>query len=145
MMNPFKEVNWAPGFAEKRKFALSLLIGFPCLAAVLALVTRLSTHSWKPFFGWLAIIGAGVGLVLWLLPQIARPFYLVWYFLACCLGLVVGNVLLSAFYFLILTPIGLLLRAFGRDPLRKGFDRHRATYWHDAEKTIDPARYYQQF
>ena len=33
MVNPFKEVNWNPGPRERRKFALSLIIGFPCIAA----------------------------------------------------------------------------------------------------------------
>jgi creatinine amidohydrolase len=70
-MNPFADVNWNPGLAEKRKFALSLIIGFPLLAGFFSLVLRLATHSWKPFFLWLAIIGFGAGVILWLLPAIA--------------------------------------------------------------------------
>jgi len=34
MINPFKEINWKPGESELRKFAWSLIIGFPCLALV---------------------------------------------------------------------------------------------------------------
>lgn len=30
-------------------------------------------------------------------------------------------------------------------PLRKGFDRSKPTYWADAEKGVEPGRYYRQF
>ncbi len=145
MLNPFKDVNWNPDLTARRKFAVSLIIGFPIVAAVLATITRLGTQAWKPGFIWLAVIGLTVGVVLWLLPQIARPFYVAWYFLGCCMGFVVGNVLFSAFYYLVITPIGLAMRLGGRDPLGRRFKRGAATYWRDAEKGIDPARYYRQF
>ena len=145
MLNPFADVNWNPGRAERRKFAVSLIIGFPAIAIFFSVIGWLTTHAWKPFFLWLGIIGLGVGVLFWLLPMIARPFYIVWYALACCIGLVVGNVLFSAFYYLVLTPMGLIMRLAGRDPLRKKFDRSTPTYWQDAEKVVDPKRYYRQF
>src|SRR5437588_4852236 len=101
MLNPFKDVNWNPGLVEKRKFGMSLIIGFPCLALFFMVVTWLRTHTWQPGFMWIGAIGLALGAVLWLLPQIARPFYLAWYFVACCIGMVVGNTLLSVFYFLV--------------------------------------------
>lgn len=145
MVNPFKDTNWNPGTAEKRKFAVSLIIGFPILAAVFALVGWLRTGAWSGGFVWLAVIGAALGAVLWVLPQIARPFYLVWYFAACCLGIVISNLLIAAFFYLVFTPIGLLMRAAGRDPLQKRLDRSRTTYWHDVEKVVDGERYFRQF
>ncbi len=145
MLNPFKDVNWNPGLPERRKFAVSLVIGFPVIAIVLAIVTRLGTHQWNEFFLWLGVIGLAVGVVLWIVPQIARPFYMVWYFFGCCVGIVMGNVLLSAFYYLVITSFGLVMRAAGRDPLRRKFDRSTPTYWQDAEKVVDLKRYYRQF
>jgi len=145
MLNPFKEVNWDPGVPEKRKFALSLIIGFPVIALVFSALAWFTKHTWKPFFLWLGIIGFLVGAILWLVPRIARPFYMVWYFLACCMGIVMGNLMLSIFFFLVLTPLGLLLRAAGRKPMTKEFDRKCTTYWKDVKKDIDPGNYYRQF
>ena len=145
MVNPFKDTNWNPGIAERCTFARSLMIGFPIIAAVLALVGRVSTGGWKPGLVWLGVIGCAVGAVLWLLPQIAKPFYLVWYFAACCIGIVVSNLLLAAFYYAVITPVGLLMRALGRDPMKRRFDRAAKTYWRDAEKSVAPARYFRQF
>jgi hypothetical protein len=145
MLNPFKDVNWNPDRAERRKFARSLMIGFPIITVVFTAAALLKTHTLKPFPFWLGGIGLALGVVLWLLPQIAKPFYVVWYFLGCCMGIVMGNVLLSAFYFLMLTPLGLLMRVTGRDLLRKKFNRQTPTYWQDAEKVVDLKRYYRQF
>jgi hypothetical protein len=146
MVNPFKEVNWNPTLPDKRKFAVSLIIGFPCLAVVLLLVKRLASGVWiaEPSL-WLGGIGVGLGLFLWILPAVAKPFYLIWYFLACCIGIVVGNVLLAGFFFVVVTPIGLALRAVGKAPLKKAFRRPTATYWHDVEPVSDVKRYYNQF
>ena len=145
MLNPFADVNWNPGRDEKRKFARSLIIGFPVIAIFFSIVGWLSTHVWKSFFLWLGIIGLTKSIVLWLLPIIARPFYIVWYFLGCCVGFVMGNVLFGVFYFLVLTPMGFAMRLAGRDPLKRKFDRTTPTYWQDAEKVVDLNRYYRQF
>jgi len=79
------------------------------------------------------------------IPFLARPFYLLWYFLACCIGTVVGNLLLAAFYLLIITPVGAAMRAFGRQAVSKNFDRNIRSYWVDAEKSDDVEDYYRQF
>ena len=106
---------------ERKKFAVSLIIGFPAIAVVFSLVAWLVKHSWNPFFLWLGVIGLAAGIVLWLLPQIARPFYVVWYFIACCMGVVVGNLLFALFFYLVFTPLGLLLR------MRRNGDSARAS------------------
>jgi hypothetical protein len=146
MVNPFKEVNWNPGTRERRKFALSLIIGFPCIAGVLLLIGFLRGKGWNlPLAGAVGGGGLAAGLVLLALPQIARPFYVAWYFAACCIGIVVGNLALGIVFFVLVTGLGLLMRILGRQPMRKTFDKRAATYWRDAEPVDDPSRYYRQF
>jgi hypothetical protein len=145
MMNPFQEVSWRPDTGEKRKFAVSLMIGFPVLGAIFFATTWMAGRQFSPFPLWLGGVGFAVGALLWLLPSIAKPFYLAWYFVACCIGLVVGNVLFSLFYFLVLTPIGAMSRKFGRLHFAKGFDPKAATYWKEPQKEVDILRYYRQF
>jgi hypothetical protein len=145
MLNPFTEVNWNPDIRARKKFADSLIFGFPAIATVLSLVMFLFKHSWKPAFLWLGIIGLMVGIILRLVPQIAKPIYRVWYFLACCMGFVVGNVLFSLVFYLVFTPLGLCLRMRGNKPLTRGFDRSRKSYWTDAEKPVEVKNYYRQF
>jgi hypothetical protein len=146
MMNPFKEVNWNPDVAERRKFARSLLIGFPCVAVVLLLAGWLKTGVWK--IEPALIIGGGglaLGLVLLALPGIARPFYVVWYGVACAMGLVVGNILLAVVFYILITGVGLAMRVVGKGSIRKASDKQATTYWKDAKPVTDPQRYYRQF
>ena len=145
MLNPFQDTDWNPDLAARRRFARSLVIGFPVIAALFAILGWVKGHAFPGWTLWLGLGGASVGAVLWLVPQIARPFYLVWWFLACCVGIVTGNFLLAATYYLVFTPAGLLLRLLGRDALKRRRDPLAKTYWHKAESVTDPARYYRQY
>jgi hypothetical protein len=145
MINPFEDINWNPSFAERRKFARSLVFGFPVIALILCIIGRISTGHWKTAPLWLGATGFAVGIVLLLIPRIAKPFYLVWYFASCCIGFVVSNLVIGAFFWLAITPAGLLMRALGRDPMRRRLDASAGSYWRDVEKVVDPEQYFRQF
>ena len=146
MFNPFSEVNWRPSLAERRTFGWNLIIGLPSLAAVLLVASGLWSGTWRatPFL-WLGGCGLAAGALFVAMPSLAKPVYLVWHVLACCIAAVVGNMLLLAFYLLILTPVGVIMRAFGRKALCKAFDRNKQSYWVDVGKSGDVRDYYRQF
>jgi hypothetical protein len=146
MLNPFKEVNWNPDTAARRTFAKSLVIGFPCLAVVLLLAGYTTGKGWNVGLALkLGGIGAAAGVLFYAWPVIARPFYVVWYALACCIGLVVGNVVLAMIFYVLVTGIGLAKRCFGRQAIRKAPDLLAKTYWLDAPVVSNPKRYFSQF
>ena len=145
VINPFKDTDWTPDTAARRKFAKSWAIGFPIIAAVFAAIGWISGRGIPAWAPWLGALGGAAGVVLYLIPQIARPFYLAWYFVACCMGIVMSNALLIAFFYLVITPFGLVMRACGRDPMKRAWEPSASTYWKDAEKSVDPERYFRQF
>jgi hypothetical protein len=61
------------------------------------------------------------------------------------IGFVVSFILLAVFYYLVITPIGLVFRLMGRDPLCRKFDNTTDSYWlpHKPVETVD--RYFRQF
>ena len=144
MINPFREINWQPCTRELRAFGKAIAIGFPIIAVLLGASARLRTHAWPAWTLWLGAIGLVIGLACVLVPRAARPLYLVWMALGCCIGLVVSNAVLAAIYFLVVTPTSLVLRMLGRDPLRRTIERNQKTYWDDAEKAGDAERYFRQ-
>ncbi len=147
MLNPFRDINWQPSTRDLRTFGKVLAVGFPILAALLGASACLRQHTWPAWTLWLAGIGFIAGVICMLAPRVARPLYLVWMALGCCLGIVIGNAVLAGIYFLIVTPIGLALRPVGRDPLRRTIEPGRASYWEDcerAEKSGDAERYFRQ-
>lgn len=90
-------------------------------------------------------VGAVVPAVGWLYPPLMRIVYVAMACAAFPLGFVVGQAALAGVYYLVLTPTGLALRAFGYDPLNRRFDAEAGTYWtrHTSEKSVD--RYFRQF
>lgn len=146
MINPFKEVNWRPDAAALRSFGKSWVIGFPTIAVALFFADRIRTGEWHatfPFF--LGGIGAAAGLLFWLLPAAGKPFHVVWYALASCIGLVIGNVVLSLVFWVFVAGLGMLKRMFGKPAIRQGPDLTATTYWIDAPPPPKPTRYYSQF
>lgn len=94
--------------------------------------------------GRLAVWSAAtvITLAYWLLPVLRRPVHAAWMALFEPLGKLVSKLLLGAVYFGVVTPIGLLVRALGRDPLST---RARSdSYWWPHRPGGNPARYLRQ-
>jgi ABC-type uncharacterized transport system permease subunit len=60
------------------------------------------------------------------------------------IGYVVSHVALAIVYFLALTPIGLLMRVLGKDPLSRKFDASQKSYWIPRNTTKSPESYFKQ-
>ena len=146
MINPYKEVNWSPDIKARKSFAISWIIGFPIIALIMFVLKGMISGNWSLTIpSYIASVGAGLGVLLWLIPQIALPFYRVCYAFGCTMGFIIGNTLLSLFYFLVVTPIGILRRTLGKPAIIKSPTSDRSTYWEDVKPTTDPKRYYQQY
>jgi len=147
MINPFKEINWKPKATDLRKFAWSLIIGFPCIAIVFFLAKWIKIHTMPDvhFFLMLGGLGAVVGLVCLVIPFIARPLYFVWFALAACIGLVVANTIFTVMFFGLFAPIGLITRLIGRDPLNLKWKKNAASHWIDAPPAPPASQYFRQY
>ena len=113
---------------EWRKFALVFALAG---ALVLGLCWR---AGWVPDAWVQAGLGLlAVGLMLGSLrPDWVRPVYRGAMTASYHVGQVTGRVLLVVFFFTLVTPIGWLLRLFGKDLLQLRRLPHRATYWEPA-------------
>lgn len=60
------------------------------------------------------------------------------------IGFVVSTLVLVLLYYLVVTPIGLVLRLCRHNPLGRGFDRPAGTYWQPRSTPRDPASYFRQ-
>jgi hypothetical protein len=83
--------------------------------------------------GWLewALGGIGVALLLFGLvaPSVLAPLNKAWMKLGLLLFTIVNPIVLGLIFLLTIIPIGLLLRLFGKDPLRLQFAPEAKTYW----------------
>ena len=53
--------------------------------------------------------------------------------------------ILAVVYYLVLFPIGLILRLRGYDPMQRRFDRSAKSYWTPREQEEGTERYFKQF
>ena len=60
------------------------------------------------------------------------------------IGLAVSSVVLVTLYYVVLTPIGLILRLCRYDPLGRRFDRQSGSYWQPRAVRRNPASYFRQ-
>ena len=61
--------------------------------------------------------------------KILSPFNKVWIKFGEILGLIIAPIIMALVYFIILTPISLIVRIFGKDLLGLKFLKKRDTYW----------------
>ncbi len=94
-----------------------------------------------------AVWGAGALLVAVYLvvPAARRPIYLGWMYAVFPIGWVISHAVLAGIYYGVFTPIGLVLRFAGRDPLARRFDRSAPSYWQPHRPDLHRRRYFRQY
>jgi hypothetical protein len=63
------------------------------------------------------------------IPRVLAPAARGWHFVGRVLQRITTPIVLSIFFFAIVTPVGLCMRLVGRRPLALGKDPGRASYW----------------
>ncbi len=125
-----------PTTKDLRSFGVVVGGAFVVFWAVIKWVLpRLLGHGGD--FPALWMIGAALAVVGAVAPIVLRPVYYVWMTLALAMGFVMTRVILTLFFFLVLTPVGLVFKVIGRDALHRKLDREGSTYWIDKEYLID--------
>lgn len=92
--------------------------------------------------GGLALLVGTAGLIR---PEWVRLIYVGWMILAFPIGWTISQVMLLTMYYGLFTPIGLIFRLAGRDPLRRARRGETASYWVPKPAPTDVRRYFQQF
>ena len=113
---------------SNKSFGVLFFIVF-LLIALWPLVNGDSLRVWS-------LLIAVIFLVLGLLnSKILNPFKRIWIKFGEILGKVIAPLVLSIVYFIVITPIGLLLRIFGKDLLGIKF-LEKKSYWIKRDKDL---------
>jgi hypothetical protein len=79
--------------------------------------------------GWFAAAAVAILLIALLRPTLLAPFNRLWTKLALLLSKVMNPVIMGILFFLVVAPIGLVMRLFGKRPLALGIDPAAKSYW----------------
>lgn len=135
------EINWHPDRKELRTFAIAAMIA-AILVSLLLYRFRGVGHQWVAV---ISSIGAAVFLAGFLYPGAIRVIYLGLILVTLPVGLLISFFLLATFYFGILTPLAIVFRLIGRDPLNREFDPDIGSYWITHHQPDNVDRYFNQF
>ena len=142
-------LNLRPERRELRQFGLIALIAFGLLGGLIDWRGGLPAISFGESASTVAYVLWGIGAVSALFSLIApaanRPLYVGLMVISFPIGLVVSHVVLGAFFYGILTPVGLVFLLIGRDSLKRRFEPDAKTYWVDHNPPDTMKRYFRQF
>jgi hypothetical protein len=134
------DLNLNPSRKELRTFSLLWAAFLALVAWIVWRRTGSSTAAWTLVAVGMA--GALLGLVA---PRAMRPVFVGLMIVNYPVGWLMTNVLLAAIFYVVVTPLGIIMRLTGRDPMQRRFDREAPTYWTPRRRDESPSRYFRQF
>ncbi|MBI5056299.1 MAG: hypothetical protein HZB61_06780 [Nitrospirae bacterium] len=104
----------------------------------------------RTFYPYFIGIGAALVFTGLMVPSVLRPFQKAWMTIAVVIGWFMTRAILCFLFFLVVTPLGIISRLFGKDFLNKKFspnsNKKSHSYWVPKDNTaIDKSRYMNQF
>ena len=109
------------------------------IAAFLTLVALAPLRRHQPVRWWALAPAVIILAVACVRPAWLHSFNRLWTKLGLLLGRVVTPVVTGLLFYLIVTPVGFLVRLLGKDPLRLARDAQAATYWIERKPPGPPA------
>ena len=94
--------------------------------------------------GILLIVAGVLPLAGLLFPPLLRWSYVLLSYITYPIGFVVSHVVLAILYYLVFTPVGLIMRLLRYDPLTRRLDPKAASYWQERPKPGPAADYFRQ-
>ncbi len=134
------EKHREPTLYELRVFGLLLGPFFGLIGALV--LWRAGAWTVATVFWIMALLSA---IVYHCVPSIKRPMYMAWMAVMYPIGWAVSHALLALVYYGWVTPIGLLMRLFGYDPMRRRLNRPKASHWVRRRPIRNVNRYFRQY
>ena len=100
----------------------------------------------KESFQIFLIIGITLFLTAITIPVVLKPVYWMWMIFGIILGWIMTRVILSFLFYVIISPIGLVSRSFGKQFLELRWCKSKESYWnYRTNENIQKEDYEKQF
>lgn len=143
------DLDLRPGLKQLRDFGTIALVAFGLLGALLlwkrAIWGLELGKATEPIVYTLWALGGASGLFSLIAPSFNRPLYLCLTILTFPIGFVLSFVVLAILFYGLITPVAILFRLLGRDPLQRRMEPDRKSYWEPHRPRLDKGSYFRQF
>lgn len=110
----------------KEASSRSVGVVFAVFFTIVGLVPLIRGGAVRP---WAFVLSAIFGLLALVAPTLLDPLRRVWMLVGRVLHQVMSPVVLGMLFYVTVTPLGLLMRLLGKDPLRLHWERNSNSYW----------------
>ena len=125
--------------SDLRKFGITV-------GLILMIVSGFLFWKEKESFQILITSGAILLILGVTIPVILKYIYWVWMIFATIIGWIMTRVILSLMFYAIITPIGFILRLFGKQFIELSWNKTESTYWKYRSNCIfEKENYEKQF
>lgn len=108
--------------SDLRKFGITF-------GVILLVIAGFSLLKEKELFQIFLAISIILFLTAFIIPVILKPVYWIWMIFATILGWIMTRIILSLLFYIIITPIGLISRLFGKQFLKLRWEKSKESYW----------------
>lgn len=129
-----------PSARDLRVFGLMVLIFFGVVGGIV--LWRTSSWLVTGILWGVAVVGVSF---FYAVPALRRPMFVAWMRLFYPVGWLISQLMLIVVYYLVITPMGLMRRLVGGDPLGRRRRAGAQTNWVEHDPGTEPARYFRQF
>lgn len=120
-----------------RNFSLALGILMLCLSG---LAWWKSNGIWPVW----AVVGCAMIMMAFVTPLLIKPVYLVIASVAAVVGYFLSRIILMLIFLCLVTPISVVMRILGKDPMHRRIDKHRPSYWIQRTKKSETEADYEK-
>ncbi|MCA9069869.1 MAG: hypothetical protein KDA84_13140 [Planctomycetaceae bacterium] len=135
------EINWKPTRTELRVFGGGLTLF--CLVLGGWIFWR--DGQFDVAESILVTLATVAGVVTVFVPSWLYPIYCVFMVVSYPIGWVMSHVILAIVFYGVFTPIGLIMRVLGRDPMQRRWDSTIDSYWVPHKSKGSTEDYFRQF
>ena len=100
---------------------------------------------WRGRGAYVYLITAGIlSIVLGAaMPRALKPPQKIWMALGVVLGFFVSRVILGTLFYLVITPINMVIRLLRKDILDQRIDKKAVSYWKNRDEAVKPKSSYE--
>ena len=125
--------------SDMRKFGIAI-------GVILLVIAGFLFWKEKELYQIFLTVGPLLFVLGFLMPALLKPIYWIWMLLATLIGWIMTRVILSLLFYIIITPIGLISRFFGKQFLELQWNKSKISYWNSIKtKELHEKNYEKQF
>ena len=120
-----------------KKFGITMAVAFAVITLIIFIRQR---HSIIPYLSIAALFFISALTI----PVVLKPVYIFWMKFAFVLSWINTRLILVIIFYLVFTPISLVLKLFRKDLLNRKIVINETTYWKKREESPDVKSLYQR-